>query len=53
MTSNNVTYTTDTTTYKTFNQFAIKIVLSANNTVASSIPYVLDVRAIALPEDVY
>ncbi len=53
MTSNNITYTTDTTTYKTFNQFAIKIVLSANNTVASSIPYVLDVRAIALPEDAY
>jgi hypothetical protein len=53
MTSNNITYTTDTTTYRTFNQFAIKIVLSANNTVASSIPYVLDVRATALPEDAY
>ena len=53
VTSNNITYTTDTTTYKTFNQFAIKIVLSSQSTVANSIPYVLDVRAIALPEDVY
>jgi len=53
MSSNNITYTTDTTTYKTFNQFAIKIVLSSPNTVANAIPYVLDVRAIALPGDVY
>lgn len=53
LTSNNITYSTDTTTYKTFNQFAIKIVLSAPSTVANSIPYVLDVRAIALPEDAY
>lgn len=53
LSSNNITYSTDTTTYKTFNQFAIKIVLSAPNTVANAIPYVLDVRAIALPEDAY
>lgn len=53
LTSNNVTYSTDTTTYKTFNQFAIKIVLSSRSTVANAVPYVLDVRAIALPEDVY
>ena len=53
LTSNNITYTTDSTTYKVFNQFAIKIVLSAPNTVANSIPYVLDVRAIALPADAY
>lgn len=53
LTSNNITYSTDTTTYKTFNQFAIKIVLSSTGTVANAIPYVLDVRAIALPEDVY
>lgn len=53
LTSNNVTYSTETTTYKTFNQFAIKIVLSSENTVANSIPYVLDVRAIAMPEDAY
>lgn len=53
LSSNNITYSTDTTTYKTFNQFAIKIVLSSRSTVANSIPYVLDVRAIALPEDAY
>lgn len=53
MTSNNITYTTESTTYKTFNQYAIKIVLSAPDTVANSIPYVLDVRAIALPGDAY
>jgi hypothetical protein len=53
LTSNNITYSTDTTTYKTFNQFAIKVVLSSQSTVANSIPYVMDVRAIALPADVY
>lgn len=53
MSSNNITYTTDTTTYKTFNQFAIKIVLSAADTIADAVPYVMDVRAIALPEDAY
>lgn len=53
LTSNNITYSTDTTTYKTFNQYAIKIVLSSRSTVANGIPYILDVRAIALPEDVY
>lgn len=53
LSSNNITYTTDSTTYKTFNQFAVKIVLSSPSTVANSIPYVLDVRAIALPADAY
>jgi hypothetical protein len=53
LTSNNITYTAGSTTYKTFNQFAVKIVLSAPSTVANSIPYVMDVRAIALPEDAY
>jgi hypothetical protein len=53
LTSNNITYSTQTTTYKTFNQFAIKIVLSSRSTVANGIPYILDVRAIAMPEDVY
>ena len=53
LTSNNITYSTETTTYKTFNQFAIKIVLSSRSTVANGIPYILDVRAIALPEDAY
>jgi hypothetical protein len=53
LTSNNITYTTSTTTYKTFNQFAVKIVLSASDTTAAKIPYVYDLRAIALPEDVF
>lgn len=53
LTSNNITYTTSSTTYKTFSQFAIKIVLSASDTTAAKIPYVYDLRAIALPEDVY
>lgn len=53
LTSNNITYSTDTTTYKTFNQFALKIVLSSRSTVANAIPYILDVRGIALPEDAY
>jgi hypothetical protein len=53
LTSNNITYSTETTTYKTFNQFVMKIVLASNGTVASKIPYVYDIRAIALPEDAY
>lgn len=53
LTSNNITYSTDLATYKTFNQFVIKIVLSSDGTVASKIPLVYDLRAIALPEDVY
>lgn len=53
LSSNSITYSTDTTTYKTFNQFAIKIVLSSRSTVANGIPYIYDVRAIAMPEDAY
>jgi hypothetical protein len=52
-TSNNIVYVTPYNTYRTFNQFAIKIVLTAEDSVASKIPYVMDVRAIALPEDIY
>jgi hypothetical protein len=53
LSSNNIVYSTDTTTYKTFNQFAVKVVLSSTGTTASKIPYVYDMRAIALPGDVY
>jgi hypothetical protein len=53
LTSNAITYSTSTATYKTFNQYAIKIVMASDDTVASKIPYVYDLRAIALPEDVY
>lgn len=53
LTSNAITYSTSTATYKTFNQYAIKIVMASDDTVASKIPYIYDLRAIALPEDVY
>lgn len=53
MNSNNIVYSTNTATYGTFNQFAIKIVLASDGTLASNLPYVYDVRAIALPADVY
>ena len=53
LTSNSISYSTSSATYKTFNQYAIKIVLSSNDTIASKIPYVYDVRAIAMPEDIY
>lgn len=53
LTSNNIVYTNGTTTFKTFNQFMVKIVLTSDGTIATKIPYVYDVRAIALPEDVY
>jgi len=42
-----VQYTTGTTTYDRFNQFAIKIVLRASSTTVT--PFVFDLRAIALP----
>lgn len=53
LTSNSISYTTSTTTYKTFNQYAIKVVVFSNGTAASQIPYVYDVRAIAMPADIY
>jgi hypothetical protein len=53
LTSNNIVYSTDLATYKTFNQFVIKVTLSSIDTVPSKIPYVYDLRAIALPEDAY
>lgn len=52
LTANSITYTSDTT-YRTFNQYAVKIVLTSKGTLSSDLPYVYDVRAIALPEDVY
>lgn len=53
LTSNNITYSSGTSTYKSFNQYAIKIVLSSTGTVPSEVPYVYDLRAIALPGDTY
>ena len=51
--SNNIIYSTDTATYRTFNQFVIKIVMSSSGTLATNLPYAYDVRAIALPGDIY
>jgi hypothetical protein len=53
LTSNNIVYNTELATYKTFNQYAIKVTLSSVDTVPSKVPYVYDLRAIALPEDAY
>lgn len=52
LTSNNIVYSSNTATFDTFNQFKIKIVLASPDTVLSNIPYVYDMRAIALPGDV-
>ena len=51
--SNNIIYSTDVATYRTFNQFAIKIVMASDGTLATNLPYAYDVRAIAMPGDVY
>ena len=51
LTSNNIVYSTDVATFDTFNQFKIKIVLASSDTVLTKIPYVYDMRAIALPGD--
>jgi hypothetical protein len=51
MNSNNIIYTTNTATFDTFNQFKIKIVMSSTDTVWTKIPFIYDMRAIALPAD--
>jgi hypothetical protein len=44
---NYVSYTKGTETYNTFNQFQIKIVMSTTDT--SNIPFLTDIRALAVP----
>lgn len=39
--------------YKTFNQFKIKVVLASSSTLLPDVPKIFDVRAIALPEDIF
>jgi hypothetical protein len=51
MNSNNIIYSTNTATFDSFNQFKVKIVMSSSSTVLTKIPYVYDMRAIALPAD--
>ena len=52
MNSNTIIYSTNTATFDTFNQFKVKIVLASSDTLFQNIPYVYDMRAIALPGDV-
>jgi hypothetical protein len=47
--ANSLTYTSGTNTYRSFNQYAIKIALISDNTVIY--PVVYDMRAIALPAE--
>jgi hypothetical protein len=44
---NSISYSTSTTTYTTFNQFAFKVALTTNDT--TKVPIIYDLRAIALP----
>lgn len=53
LTSNAITYTTSSATYKTFNQFKVKIVLASSSTLFQDVPLLYDVRAIALPADIF
>jgi hypothetical protein len=46
-TLNSISYSTSTTTYTTFNQFAFKVTLMTDDT--SKVPVIYDMRAIALP----
>lgn len=46
--NNNVSYTNNSgSTYKTFNQFAIKVVMTTSD--PTYVPFLVDIRAIALP----
>ena len=47
--SNTIVYSTTNATFNTFNEFKIKIVLASSGTTLDKIPYVFDMRAIALP----
>jgi hypothetical protein len=53
LSSNNIVYSTSTATFDSFNQFKIKIVLASVSTSLAEIPYVYDMRAVALPADSY
>ena len=51
LSSNNIVYSSTTATFDTFNQFKVKIVLASESTSLDKIPYVYDMRAVALPGD--
>ena len=52
LSSNAIVYSSNTATFEAFNQFKIKIVLASESTAMNRIPYVYDMRAVALPGDV-
>jgi hypothetical protein len=52
LSANAIVYSTTTATFDTFNQFKIKIVLASSGTAFTQIPYVYDMRAVALPADI-
>lgn len=51
MNSNTISYSTVTATYKTFNEFKIKIVLASESTLYQDVPFLYDVTAMAFPGD--
>lgn len=51
--ANNIVYTSATGTYRTFNEYKVKIVLASASTLAPDIPALSDVRAIAFPADAF
>ena len=51
LTLDEVSYISGETTYTTFNEYAIKVVLSSRTTAYYGNPQLLDLRAIALPAD--
>lgn len=52
LTSNTIIYSSQNGTFDTFSQFKIKIIMASSGTTLDKIPFVLDMRAIALPGDV-
>jgi hypothetical protein len=53
LSANAIVYSTSTATFTSFNQFKIKIVLASSGTSFTQIPYVYDMRAVALPADTF
>lgn len=51
LTSNSISYVSSDTTYSTFNQFSIKVVLASSSTATNKMPKALDMIATALPAD--
>lgn len=52
-TSNAISYSTSVATYTTFNEFKLKIVMASSETVPEKIPSGINIRAVALPSDIF